>query len=169
MIHWLSTPGPTPFNHTPRPKKLKERKAGENEKEGSPDDPLEQLDENRSNLLKKRNIHNSLNSLSSIGSGGGKEEDGKKEEDDSSKDSLIETMSNDSRGNNCSNNEVETSSSHKEKEKEISNQNSKKTGPRGELHLVEERTGASSPSPSVGQFLTGPLHSAISSWPPPIV
>ena len=89
--------------------------------------------------------NNSLNSLNSIGSGV-KEEVGKKEADsDSSKDSVIEVTSTGSKGD--SSNEVENSTD-KEREKEMKNQKSIK---KPLFANCQERTGASSPSPSVGK------------------
>lgn len=106
--------------------------------------------ENESDLTIEK-TNNSLNSLNSLGSGekGEGEEDRKKEGDDSSKDSVIEVASTGSKGDSSS--EVE-SSTEKEKMKEMMNQNSKKKG--GEIPMLancKERTGASSPSPSVGK------------------
>lgn len=132
------------------PQKLKELRKTYNEKEGEEEELTdEQLAlkgaENESDLaMEKTN-----NSLNSIGSGG-KEEAGKEEgDDDSSKDSVIEVTSTESKGD--SSNEVETNTD-KEKKKELENQMSKKKK-KGEIPMLancKERTGASSPSPSVG-------------------
>lgn len=124
------------------------RELHKTEKEGEEDElTAEQLAlkgaENESNRTMEK-TNNSLNSLNSVGSGV-KEELGKKEGDsDSSKDSVIEVTSTGSKGD--SSNEVE-SSTDKERKKEMENQKSIK---KPLLANCQERTGASSPSPSVG-------------------
>lgn len=128
------------------PQKLKElRKTSSSEKEGDEDRVTEEQlalkgAENESDLAMQK-TNNSLNSLNSIGSGG-MEEDRKKEGDDSSKDSVIEVASNGSKGDS-------SSESDAEKMKELRNQKSKKGGEVSLLANCKERTGASSPSPSV--------------------
>lgn len=132
--------------------KLKELRKTYNEKEGEEEELTdEQLAlkgaENEIGDLAMEKTNNSLNSLNSIGSGG-KEEARKKEgDDDSSKDSVIEVTSTGSKGDSSS--EVE-SNTEKEKKKELENRMSKKKGENPMLANCKKRTGASSPSPSVG-------------------
>lgn len=128
---------------------MKELRKGE--KEGSLDDgDDEQLDlKGRSDQTKENsNIHNSLNSLDSR-----KKEEGPRKEGGvaTSKESLIETTSGDSRGDSSSNevNEVECSTHREQQEKKV-NQNTTKRGDINLLANFKERTGASSPSPSIG-------------------
>jgi hypothetical protein len=138
----LSTP-------TSRPKLRELHKSSSNEKEGR--EANEQLvlkgAENEGNLAMEK-TNNSLNSLNSIGGVKGEEPEKKGEEpegdSDSCKDSVIEVTSTGSKGD--SSNEVE-SNGDKERKKEMENQKFKK---KGMLANCKERTGASSPSPSVG-------------------
>ncbi len=95
----------------------------------------------------KKNINNSLNSISSsTGSSSSKEEEGKKE----GVVSLIRTGN--SKGGPSKESKGTANTTLQEKENEKTNKNSnKRMG--GENHLVagvKERKGASSPSPSVG-------------------
>lgn len=120
-----------------------------NEKEGSLDDPEETLkgEENSRNsdqTKEESNIHNSINSMGS-GGGGTQEEEPRKEGVTTSKESLIQTMSGDSK-EDVSSNQVECST-HREQQE--TNQNTRK-GSGDILANFKERTGASSPSPSVG-------------------
>ena len=140
-----------------RPQKLKELRKAFNEKEKQEDSddmedggPLteEQLTmkgaENDSDLVTERTNH-SLNSLNSAGSGG-QEEERKKEGDAISKESLIDVTSSESNKEDSPSNEVHTNMVNKKE----GMMNHKKA------HLLanNQRTGASSPSPSVGQSVS---------------